>query len=137
MCVLASCAADPAPRGLGVVVRDGATEQPLAGVAVRAEVAAHNHPFSVASMLGATGPHTTEGRTDQSGRAELMYTPGRAVRICAVAPGYDPLIDIVEDPGSGRVELRGQSPRGAPTLLVIVQPRDTDSHSDTKVSSSR
>jgi hypothetical protein len=85
--LLAACA--PAPRPLLVEVRDAHTKRPAAGVSVVAQTPSRDHPFSIASLLGQTGPHDARAQTDARGVARLEFMPGRPVRLGVLAPGWD------------------------------------------------
>lgn len=84
---LAACGASTAP--LTVEVRDAATHKPASGVTVVADVPSKFHPFSIASMLGQTGPDASHAKTGADGRATVQYIPGRPVRLGVLAPGWD------------------------------------------------
>lgn len=83
------------------------------GAKVQAETAARNHPLSVSSLLGQTGPVTSTGFTDDDGRATLEYLSGRPVRVAALARGYPILTMTVEEPWLGPADgLSDPGPNG-------------------------
>lgn len=81
---------------LTVEVRDFETREPVVGARVMAEVPSQDHPKSVATFLKLTGPVSSEGVTDNQGRANVQYVIGRPVRFFVWAPGQGPCSVLVE-----------------------------------------
>lgn len=92
--LLASCA--PTTTPLDVEVRDRVSHQPAAGVRVFADVPSRDHAFSIASILGTTGPVFLRGVTDEHGRARLAYIAGRPVRLGVLEAGWCPGTILIE-----------------------------------------
>lgn len=106
------CASEPRAV-LHVQVSDAGSGAPIVGAKVQAETAARNHPLSVSSLLGQTGPVTSTGFTDDDGRATLEYLSGRPVRVAALARGYPILTMTVEEPWLGPADgLSDPGPNG-------------------------
>jgi hypothetical protein len=101
--LLSGCASEP-KAVLLVQVSDAGSGAPIAGAKVQAETAARNHPLSVSSLLGQTGPMTSTGFTDANGQATLEYLSGRPVRIAALSRGYPILTMTIEEPWLGPSE---------------------------------
>lgn len=84
---LAACGPSMSP--LTVEVRDAVTHEPAANITVVADVPSRYHPFSIATMLGETGPQAFKAQTDAQGRVVVQYVPGRPVRLGVLQPGWD------------------------------------------------
>ncbi len=106
--LLVGCAASD-NSSLSVEVSDAATGAPVANAKVVADTPSHDHPFSIATMLGLTGPEFSTAFTDDHGRAVVEYATGRPVRIGVLARGYPLLIRIIDRPWLGEEELLGDT----------------------------
>lgn len=84
--MLGACGVDTS--AIVVRVRDARTHEPAANVLVFADVPNKNHPLSVATLLGKTKSVSATGRTDANGRVELVYAPGRVVRLSVMDPHW-------------------------------------------------
>lgn len=82
------CSGSGPTTSLRIQVQDAASGQPLAGVVVIGETCSRDHPFSVASLVGQTGPRDARAWTGADGRASLTVPTDWPVRVTAVAPGY-------------------------------------------------
>ena len=114
--LLTGCAG-PDSSALSVLVSDASTGEPLAGAKVVADTPSHDHPFSISSMLGQTGPRQSVGYTDDRGLAIVEYATGRAVRVGVLARGYPLLIENIDQPWLGEVELLGDVDSGTSARL--------------------
>jgi len=125
--LVSACAAQPLPAPISVRVVDAASGEPILGAKVVADVASHDHPFSVATLLGETGPVSSSAFTDELGLAMVTCTPGRAVRIGVLAVKYPVLIQLIDEPWLGRVVLEGDVDAGLPgrRLRATVEPATT------------
>lgn len=88
----------PTRSTLTVEVRDAATGEPAPGVTVLADVPSRNHPFSVASLLGQTGPVSSRGTTDAKGVATVDRIEDRPFRLTIVPEGGTPESDLWDGP---------------------------------------
>lgn len=79
------CASEPMSTLL-VHVRSGPDGQPLQGAMVLAETPSRDHPFSVESLLGQTGPRSDSALTDSQGAAAVHCPRERPVRIGIITP---------------------------------------------------
>lgn len=118
------CSSDPSAQ-LRVRVLDGKTLDPVVGAKVIAETPSQDHPFSVRTILGGTGPIRSTAETDQAGEALVLYHPGRPVRIAAILPGYPITMQLCEEPWRGPMALTPDAaPAGELSLRVTVEPAD-------------
>lgn len=78
----------PDIRSFRVEVRDAITHEPARNVTVFADVPSQDHPFSVASLLGRTGPIDSRAMTNDYGLAELQRIDGRPVRLGVLSAGW-------------------------------------------------
>jgi hypothetical protein len=104
--VLWASGCGPVVRDLRVEVRDAATKQPAAGVNVFADVPSNDHPFSIATLLGQTGPLNWRAMTDELGVAKLRYAQGRPVRVGVLSAGWAVgvvMLERVDDSGGAWV----------------------------------
>lgn len=69
-----------------VEVRRSDTHEPVVGALMIAQSSAKDHPLSVDSILGKTGPLESRGMTGADGRATVEIVEDRYVRIGVVAP---------------------------------------------------
>jgi hypothetical protein len=111
LATLSCCGPSTAP--LGVEIRDAATRAPVAGATVIADVPSRNHPLSVATLLGQTGPKSSRAVTDADGRAGVAYVPDRPVRLTVVPAGGVPESLLWDAPGDawramGPLEVRAR-----------------------------
>ncbi|MCC6322824.1 MAG: hypothetical protein IT438_15480 [Phycisphaerales bacterium] len=113
LCVLAAalvgCSADTTSASLRVLVADASSQAPIAGAEVIAETPSRDHPFSIQTLFGETGPVRTSASTDSAGVALVEFIPGRPVRIGVIAPGYAIVMQLVEEAWRGPVELTADS----------------------------
>lgn len=101
-------------RTLIVEVREAKSHQPASDVTVVADVPARDHPLSVASLLGQTGPLSSRASTDVRGVAMVRFVPGRPLRLGVLAPGWTTGLVIVEPDAPGfdpSAWLIGEPPR--------------------------
>jgi hypothetical protein len=118
--VLSGCAG-PDIAALSVLVMDQASGEVISGAKVVADTPSHEHPLSVESMLGQTGPMLKTGYTDSSGTAVVEYAVGRPVRIGVLARGYPLLIESIDQPWLGETVLMGDR-EGTKQLRARVEP---------------
>ena len=95
--LLTGCAG-PDIAALSVLVLDQETGEVISGAKVVADTPSHDHPLSVESMLGRTGPILNTAYTDSSGETVVEYAAGRPVRIGVLARGYPLLIENIDQP---------------------------------------
>lgn len=114
----------PTKVTLDVAVRDAITAEPVVGCRVLAETPSKDHPFSIASLLGQTGPFDSSAVTDARGRATLVGLESRAVRLGVWPRGESPRFVLVEEPAAdGRaawVHLLGTPGAGERAMEVRV-----------------
>lgn len=84
---LTACSAAPT-TSLRVIVRDARSNDPLPGVIVTGETCSRDHPFSIASLLGQTGPRDQQVRTGPDGRAALTVLADWPIRLTAIGPDH-------------------------------------------------
>ncbi|MFN7021556.1 MAG: hypothetical protein ACK4WH_09550 [Phycisphaerales bacterium] len=122
--MVTACSSDPSAQ-LRVRVLDGQTLDAVVGAVVIAETPSQDHPFSVRTLLGETGPIRSTAETNQAGEALVLFCPGRPVRIGAVMPGYPVTMQLCEEPWKGPIELiPDAASAGEPSLRVIVEPAE-------------
>lgn len=114
--VFPSCGPSTGP--LTVQVRDAATLEPAAGVNVVGQTPSRDHPFSIATMLGQTGPNSSSAVTDAQGRATITYIPGRPVRLGLLGEGWDPSIVLI-DPSDPAFDAAAWQSCGAPVRRPV------------------
>lgn len=105
-----------------VQVLDPSRGEPIHDAAVFAESLARDHPFSIATLLGQTGARRDEGRTDDAGRVQLTFIADRPLRIGILAPGYAPLIRLLDPapPAGHPVEFTTQAEQvGRPASVTV------------------
>ncbi|MBY0311317.1 MAG: hypothetical protein K2W85_04555 [Phycisphaerales bacterium] len=95
----------PTKVTLDVAVRDAITAEPVVGCRVLAETPSKDHPFSIASLLGQTGPFDSSAVTDARGRATLVGLESRALRLGVWPRGGAPRFVLIEDVGSADAEV--------------------------------
>lgn len=121
---MTGCSSDPSAQ-LRVRVLEGKTLEPVVGARVIAETPSQDHPFSVRTILGETGPIRSTAETNRAGEALVLYHPGRPVRIGAILPGYPVTMQLCEEPWKGMTVLTPDAaPAGEPSLRVMVEPAD-------------
>ncbi len=108
---LAGCAG-PDVAALSVRVTDSTTGAPMANAKVVADTPSHDHPLSIESMLGQTGPIEKNVYTDEAGVAVVQYAAGRPVRIGVLVRGYPLLIQSIDEPWLGESVLMGERDGG-------------------------
>jgi hypothetical protein len=108
---LAACAG-PDVAALSVLVTDSTSGAPMANAKVIADTPSHDHPLSIESMLGKTGPIEKNVYTDEAGVAVVEYAAGRAVRIGVLVRGYPLLIQNIDAPWLGESVLLGERDGG-------------------------
>lgn len=87
----------PAKIPLHIELRDAASASPVIGCRVFAETPSKDHPFSIASILGQTGPAASNATTDARGAAILTGLTGRAVRLVVWPTGEGPRCLLLDD----------------------------------------
>lgn len=113
---------------LMLTVTDAQTHKPLSGVKVQADTCSRNHPFSVASMLGQTGPVSSVAYSDDAGRARVEYLDGRPVRIGVLMHGYPISVSLLEEPWRGATSVSDTAADSPHRIEVRVEP-DADARS--------
>lgn len=122
--LLAGCAG-PDRSSLRVAVSDAATGAPVADAKVVADTPSRNHPFSISTMLGLTGPESSVAYTDERGVAVVEHAVGRPVRIGVLARDYPLLIRYIDEPWLGEADLLGDtSSATSARLRALVAPAD-------------
>lgn len=70
-----------------VVVYDVHYNIPIEGVQVIAQTPSRDHPFSIATLLGQTGPFESRGITNDAGCVRLQGVADRSLRITVINRG--------------------------------------------------
>jgi hypothetical protein len=117
----------PSMQPLMVTVTDAATHSPVHAAEVIADVPSKDHPFSVNSIFGLTGPLSNSAFTDERGIATVNYATGRPVRITVLAPLYSPVIQLLEEPIADADLTDDFDPPDQPRLIVHIKPPTTAS----------
>lgn len=109
---------------LTVTVTEANGGEPVPMAKVLAEVPSKDHPFSVQTIFGETGPLSHSAFTNSDGVAVVQYAVGRPVRVGVLAPRHSLVMQMIDEPWQGRVEMTGipDGPEAA-ALHVVIEPR--------------
>ena len=88
------------PVALDVHIRDAVTHDPISGALVVGDTPSQDHPFSVASLLGETGPLASRADSDLAGKARIEGLMDRPLRITIIVQQRAPRF-ILLDPHPG------------------------------------
>lgn len=94
--LLLTACSNPATHPAHLFLRDAETSAPIPGATILAEVPSRDHPLSIDSILGRTGPLDSRATTNAEGRADIALVPDRPVRIGILRLGYPPSFALLD-----------------------------------------